>query len=178
MDLSSLMSLGQLGLGLFGSLVSRNAYNRQATLYEEQGALNRQLGRFNAEVSERTGLESVKAITEQTKKVLGEQALAFSNRGISLEGSPMFVLGETVTMGSKQAQEAYFNAEVQKVNALYASYGATSTASAQSESARGNAMVRSFDIFKGFLQGAKVMKSSMVVNDSKNIFDISTWSIR
>ncbi len=125
-----------VGLGLFGSSSSSKASKRQAAIYEEQARLNRQIGAFNAQISEASGIEAVNAIAKQTKRTLGEQKVAFSNRGISLEGSPMFVLGDTLTMGSEKAQEAYFNSQVQKINYQYAALGATATATARAEEAK------------------------------------------
>lgn len=180
MDLSSILALGQFGLGLFGTFSGRNAYNHQATVYEEQAALNKQIGLFNAEVAERTGVESVKAIAKHTKRLVGEQMVSFSNRGITMEGSPMFVLGDTVSMGSQQAQEAYFNAEVNKVNALYRAYGASTEASARAESAKGSAMAKSLDIFNQFMEGAKMLKlsaSSKSTTGKPTIFDIEALKI-
>jgi len=170
MDLGTIMQLGNFAMGLFGSFSARNTYNRQAAHYEREAALNSQIGAFNAEVAERTGSESVAAIAHQTKKILGAQRNEFARRGISMEGSPMFVMGETITMGSKQAQEAYFNAQVRKTNALYASYGATATASANAERAHGGAMQENFNIFKQFKQGAQNLRSSMAIQENQQSF--------
>jgi hypothetical protein len=175
MDLGSIMNLGNFALSLFGAFRSRNASNRQATIYEEQAALNRRIGQFNAEIAEKAGIESVQAVAQQTKRLLGAQMVAFSHRGISLEGSPMFVLGDTLTMGSKQAQEAYFNAEVSKTNYLYGAQSAVAQASSAAESARFKAMSSSLDIFKSFLQGAQMLKSQASIGG--DIFSPSSWRV-
>lgn len=114
-------ALGFLNIaaGVFGSVRGIEVSREQEGYYMRQAEINRQIGQFNYEVSMRQGKESVDAIATATRRLLGEQRASFAGRGIDLEGSPMMILGETLTMGSKQAQEAYFNAEVQATNALY-----------------------------------------------------------
>jgi hypothetical protein len=179
MDPSSIASLGNFALNLFGLFNSKNESDRQATLYEQQAALNRQIGAFNAEVAQRSGVEAVNAVALQTKRLVGEQLLSFANRGISMEGSPMYVIGDTITMGSKRAQEEYFNSEVKRINYLFAAQGASATASAAAESASYHSLSKSVDIFKTFLEGAKLMKSSSQRdNDNKaSIYNSATWLI-
>jgi hypothetical protein len=182
MELSTILALGNFGMGLFGAFSSKNASNRQASIYEEQSALNRQIGAFNAEIAEKTGVEAVRAIAQQTKRVIGQQMVAFANRGITMEGSPMLVLGETLTMGSKHAQETYFNAEVKKINYLYAAQGASANAASAAESATAKATSSTIDIFKQFTEGAKLLQSSLssgVTNsgDKSSIFNNATWMI-
>jgi hypothetical protein len=160
MDLGTIMQLGSFGLGLFGSFSSRNAANRQATYSEQEAALNRRIGAFNAEIAERTGAESVQAIARQTKRTIGAQKNEFARRGISMEGSPMFVMGDTLTMGSKQAQEAYFNAQVNKINALHGAYKYSSADMKRAEDSRMSAMSSNIDIFKQFIEGARGINSA------------------
>jgi hypothetical protein len=119
MDLGILTGAVNVGIGLFGAFKAAQQSRRQQSFYEEQASVNRAIGAFNAEVAVRTGEEAVEGTALMTRKLLGQQRAAFAGRGISLEGSPMMLLGETITMGSKQAQQAYFNAEVQAVNAKY-----------------------------------------------------------
>lgn len=159
MDLSSILSLGGFGLGLFGSFKSAQISRKQASIYEEQAELNRQIGSFNAAVSELSGIKAVEGMAQQTKRMIGEQKVAFSNRGITLEGSPMLVLGDTLTMGAEKAQEEYFNAQVQKINYQYAAIGATATATSHAEEAR----------YKGLsstITAAKQIMGSPIISES------------
>jgi hypothetical protein len=156
---SGFTALASTAVGMFSAFQSSEAAERQADMYNQQAALNRGVGAFNVLTAQRNGVESVKGVALQTKRLLGEQMVSFSNRGISMEGSPMYVLGDTLTMGAQHAQEQYFNAEVQKINYEYAAEGASATAMANAENARYKAMSSTLDIFRTFVDGAKTMGS-------------------
>jgi hypothetical protein len=132
----AVLGLGSFGLGLFGLSQSRKAYKRQEQHYNQQEEMNRQIGAFNAQVAERVGAENAAAIAMQTKRTLGEQRVEFARRGVSMEGSPMFVMGETMTMGAKQVQQAYFDGQVNKINAQFNAYTASSHDMARADNAR------------------------------------------
>jgi len=85
----------------------------------------------------------------------------------------MFIVGDTLTMGSKKAQEAYFNAQIQKTNYQYAAAGASSTAAANAENAAFKAKSETFNIFSRILNGAQTVPQMI-----GNIFDSKTWGIR
>ncbi len=159
MDLGDIFSLGSFGLNLFAHKKSREAYRKQENSYNQQAELNKQIGAFNAEVAERTGDETVYAIVQQTKKLLGKQIVEFSNRGIELEGSPMLVLGETLTMGKAEAQSAYFNAQVNKINYQFGAMGATATARNAAEQAKYGAMSSMVNMMNSVKDGYNLMKS-------------------
>lgn len=138
MNLDSIFSLGSFGLNLFSNAINVRNYRKQENYYLRQAEINRRLGAFNAEVAERTGTESMYAIAQQTKKLLGSRIAEMSNRGITLEGSPMFVLGEIETMGRAEAQNAYFNSQVSKINAIFSAEGATNNMINAGEQAHSN----------------------------------------
>ena len=177
MDFGSIAAIGSFAVGLFGAARSRNAANRQSDYYDREAALNRRIGAFNAEIAERIGAESVRGIAQQTKRILGAQKNEFARRGIAMEGSPMFVMGETITMGSKTAQEAYFNAQVNKVNAYHSAYRASAADMARAEDARMSAMTSNIGIFQQFLGGARAVTwafgafKSESGNSGKSFFD-------
>jgi hypothetical protein len=146
MDFSTLVGLGQVGLGLFGAFKGRQQSQDQESFYDIQTTINKGIGTFNAEVSLRTGTESVNGIALMTRKLLGEQRATFAGRGISLEGSPMILLGETVNMGKKQAQEAYFNSEVQAINARANTLGAVSRSENLANAAKFNTLTNTINM--------------------------------
>jgi hypothetical protein len=181
MDFGTVIAIANVAMKMYSLFNSKNASDRQVAEYDQQAALNRQIGAFNAEVAQRSGVEAVNAIALQTKRVVGEQMVSFANRGISMEGSPMYVIGDTLTMGSKRSQEAYLNSEVQRINYLYAAQGASATASAAAESASYKSLGKTVDIFKSFVEGAKLMNSmnSSGQDDAvkQSIFDHGRWMI-
>ncbi len=122
------LGLASVGLGLYGAFRGRQLSGRQEAHYQEQAELNRRIGAFNAEIAIRNGKEQAQGIAEMTRKLLGTQRALFAGRGLKMEGSPMMVLGETFTMGVKQAQEAIFNSEVEAENARYNSVSTVSRA--------------------------------------------------
>lgn len=173
MDLGDIFSLGSFGLDLFSHAKSRKAYRKQENSYNQQAELNRQIGAFNAEVAERTGEETVYAIVQETKKLLGKQIVEFSNRGIELEGSPMLVLGETATMGKAEAQNAYFNAQVNKINYQFGALGATATARNAAEQAKYGAMSSMVNMMNSVKDGYNLMRS-MFKSSTLNSSDLSS----
>lgn len=171
-DFGILSNLASVGLGLFGAFSSAKGSHQQQSFYEEQAALNRQIGAFNAEVAMRTGTESVDAIAQMTRKMIGQQRASFASRGISLEGSPMMILGETLTMGSKKAQEAYFNAEVQATNARYNMQATVSKANNLADAASYKSLTNTIDMAKQLMSLSSVNKyqESTGVAPDFNIF--------
>lgn len=159
---------------LYGAVTSRNAYNKQADVYEEQARLNREIGSFNAQVAVRTGNEAATNIFKQTQRLVGDQMAAYTKRNVALEGSSLFVIGDTIAMGSDQAQEAYFNAEVSRVNALYGANQAAMNAKAHAESARGLAKSKTLEIFSSLTNAYTGYKSG---EDNKSIFDIGQMKV-
>ncbi len=167
MDLSDILSLGSFGLTLFSNISQRNEYRRQENSYLQQAELNKRIGQLNAEVAERTGTETMYAIVNQTKKMLGSNIVAWSNRGVELDGSPMLVLGEIATMGQAEAQNAYFNAQVQKINYQLNANQAVSSAMNSAEQAKYGAfssMIQSAMTVKRGLDLAKSMMASSNLN--------------
>jgi hypothetical protein len=148
MDFGTLVGLSQVGLGLFGTFKARQQSLQQQSFYNEQASVNRALGAFNAEVALRTGEETVEGIALMTRRLLGQQRAAFAGRGISLEGSPMMLLGETITMGAKQAQQAYFNSEVQAVNARHNAVTAVAKNENAADFAKFNALTNTIGMAK------------------------------
>lgn len=158
-DLSSIFSIGSLGLNLFANVSSRNASKASENSYLQQAEINRQIGALNAEAANRAGTESMYSIIAQTKKMLGSQIVAFSNRGIDLEGSPMMVLGETATMGQAHAQQALFNARVNAINYELGAQSAIGNAMHYAETSKYNAATSMMNTVTGVADGYKMMKS-------------------
>ena len=158
-DLSSIFSLGRIGLSLFANVSSRNASKASENSYLQQAEINRQIGALNSEAANRAGTESMYAIIAQTKKMLGSQIVEFSNRGIDLEGSPMMVLGETATMGQAHAQQALFNARVNAINYELGAQSSVSNAMHHAETAKYNAASSMMNAVTGVADGYKLMKS-------------------
>jgi len=172
MDFGVLGNLASVGIGLFGAFGSVSKSRDQQSFYEEQSALNRQIGAFNAEVAMRTGIESVDAIAQMTRRLVGQQRASFAGRGISMDGSPMMILGETITMGSKKAQEAYFNAEVQATNARYNMLSAVSKADNLASQASYRSLSNTIDMAKQLMSLSNIgeYQKSTGVAPNFNIF--------
>ena len=174
MDFSPLLGLAQAGLGLFGAFRARQESSRQQSYYEEQSSINKTLGAFNAEVAMRTGSESVDGIAMMTRRLVGQQRAAFAGRGISLEGSPMMLLGESITMGKKQAQEAYFNAEVQAVNARYNTAGIVSKNENLALSAKYNVLTNTINMAQQLMSLSNISQYQKSTGVAPN-FNIFKW---
>lgn len=159
MEIGDIFSLGKFGMGLFSSSKAKKGYKEQAKEYEGQDVLNRQIGALNAAVVEYTGEETVSAILLETKKLMGAQRVMFARNGIEMSGSPMFVLGETFTMGSKRAQEAYFNMKIDKINKRYGAIEASAVARGNADRSRWNAKSESLNIFKQVIEGTKMIRA-------------------
>jgi hypothetical protein len=172
MDFGTILGLTNVGLGLFGAFKAREQSLKQQSYYDEQSEINRSIGAFNAEVELRTGAEAAEGIALMTRKLLGQQRAAFAGRGISLEGSPMMLLGETVTMGSKQAQQAYFNAEVQAVNAKYNAISAVSRNRNAADAAGYNALTNTINLARQLtsLSSISDYRENTGVSPNFNIF--------
>lgn len=141
-------------------------YEDQERHYQEQMELNRKIGAFNADIAERSGMESMFSILTQTKQVLGKQVSEMRGRGVELDGSPMLVLGDTITMGTAEAQSAYFNAQVQKENYKLGAQNAVNQAASAAQSAhfgatsaRYNSMNEKLSMFGSIFDGLKLFAS-------------------
>jgi hypothetical protein len=177
--LSEALGLASVGLSLFGAMSAADASDRQAEEWEEQKAVNRAIGAFNMQVAQRQGTMAVNAVIQQTKQIVGKQLVSFANRGITMEGSPLYVIGNTITMGSQKAQEEDFNAQVRKKNYEFQMESGVANANAMAENARYRSLSSTMDIFKGFIEGARLIKSmaSAPAVQKSSIFDNATWMI-
>lgn len=173
-SLGNLMSLGSLAANLFANDRRRSIYRKQSGYYEWEAQLNRDIGALNAQAAQYSGEQAVSAIAAQTKKILSRQLVEFSNRGIELDGSPMFVMGEAETMGSRAAQNAYFNAQVEKLNYLYKAEAAVRAAKNKAEESQYSSYSSMIDGIKGMKQGLDLAKS--VLRNSAQDTDSSTPS--
>lgn len=169
MDLQSIFSLGSFGLNLFSNISKKNAYRAQENTYVQQAEINRKIGLLNAEVADRTGTETTYAIIRQTKKMLGSNIVAWGNRGVSLEGSPMLVLGEIATMGEAEAQNAYFNAQVQKINYQLNTSQVVNSAISGAEQAKYGAFSSMIQSAMSLKQGFDMVKSMMASSNLNNM---------
>lgn len=165
------------GISLYGQYEASKAASQQAADYQVQAEINRQIGLFNAEVAEMTGQAAVSAIAEQTKKIMGQQRVAFARSGVEMVGDPNFVLGNTYYMGQQKAQEAYFNAQVQKINALHNSQNAVSANKSASSQATYQALSNTISIFDTITDTVKSISSLSKLNSPTmaappNIFNL------
>ena len=158
-SIGTIMSLGSFAINLFANNRKRQLYQQQQGYYEWEAEINRRIGQLNAQAAEYSGKQAVSAIAAQTKKILGKQLVEFSNRGIELEGSPSFVMGETETMGSREAQNAYFNAQVEKLNYQYRAKAAAMGAQNRADEAKYGSYASMIDSIKGMKDGFQLMNS-------------------
>lgn len=120
MGLMSLITAGAGAvMGFIGNNNKRKAAQEQERNYREQQRAALEVGDFNAAGIRITGTiqakEQLRAIDVTKKKAIN----TFRARGISLEGSPMFVLGDIDLMGDRQVQETLFNTAVNRYNAIF-----------------------------------------------------------
>ncbi|NCB00834.1 MAG: hypothetical protein EOM67_01535 [Spirochaetia bacterium] len=172
METADILSMGEWGLSLFSRNKARKQYKSQESAFKEQAALNMHIGAFNAAVAEHAGEEESTAIFNETKRIYGEQRVKFAQMGIEMSGSPMFVMGETLSMGMKKYQESKFNTNVNMMNTRYAAIAATSTAKANAESARWGARGENVNIFKDVLQGVKMLSSMASSGGGLDVFGL------
>lgn len=158
-SVSNIMSLGSFAVNLFANNRKRQLYQQQQGYYEWEAEINRKIGQLNAQAAEYAGNQAVSAIASQTKKILGKQLVEFSNRGVELEGSPLFVMGETETMGSREAQNAYFNAQVEKLNYQFRAEAAARGAQNRADEAKYGSYASMIDSMKGMKDGFQLMNS-------------------
>lgn len=159
MDLSDIVNLGAIGTNLFANAKVKTLSKRQQVAYYREAELNRRIGALNSEAAERTGLLAVQTIQEHTKRVMNAQVNIFRNRGIELEGSPMLVLGETVTTGEKQAKEAMFNAMVKQYNYQLSAETAAQHAMNNAERTQMKAMQSNLNMLGGVYKGLTAINS-------------------
>lgn len=169
MELSTICSFVTGGLGFLSAFKKRSLYSEQASSYERQAEINRQIGAFNARAADIKTAETIQTYALNTRNVMDQQLLSFSNRGISLEGSPMLMLGETMTMGSKQAQEAAFDIQVKKINYQFAAQSAIAEANAKREIADYGAKSATTDIITQTLQSWGLVKSAEATGKAPSI---------
>jgi hypothetical protein len=158
-SLDELLNLGSIATRLITSQKAKGISKQQESAFLREAVLNKRIGIFNSEVANRTGMASVIGIMHETSSIMGKQIMAFSNRGISLEGSPMMVLGETVAMGEKRAQEAMFNADVQAINYRFHAEIAEQHALNGAEKAKASAMMQNINQAKTTMDSLKLLSS-------------------
>lgn len=167
-----IFALGEVGLSVFSRNKARQGYKEQEASYSEQAALNQNIGAFNARVAEIVGRETCSAINTETRRMIGEQRARFAQMGISMSGSPMFVMGDTLTMGNKKVQEAQFHTEVDKTNHFYAALSATATAKANANQAKWGARSENVNIIRDVMQGMKMMNAGSSAGALPDIFSM------
>lgn len=169
MNFSNLVSAG---LGLFGAFSSTKGSREKQSFYDEQASINKAIGAFNAEVAVRSGNASVSAIAQMTRRLVGEQRALFAGRGITLEGSPMMIIGDTITMGAKKAQEAYFNSEVEATNARYNMLSTVSKANSLASESKYNTISNTVGMARQLMSMSEISKykESTGVEPTYNIF--------
>lgn len=179
MNFTDIVGLGSIALNLFSTNRKRSIYRSQQNDYEMQAEINRRIGAFNAQVAEMTGTQNAYIAAEQTRRLLGEQINTLTAKGITLSGSPLFVLGDTKTMGERRVQEAYFNAHVAKTNYEYAALSATQAARSRAEEAKYGQYGAMLDTVKGVYNGANLLKSmfkSSPLNSSSSAVPIPSMT--
>jgi hypothetical protein len=169
MNISALMALGNFGLSMFGAFRARSISNRQEEFFNRQADFNMAVGEFNAQVAERSGYENAVTIAEQTREVLGAQIAEFNRRGISIEGSPQFILSKTVNIGRRGAKNAFFDAEVAAYNARQNAANAASQARMNAVQAGSMAMNQTFNIFRTMLSGMNIMRSQSYLQANQSL---------
>lgn len=177
------LGLFSLGVNLWGSNKARAAAEQQSADYQIQAEINRQIGAFNAQVAEITGEDAVSAIADETSKLIGKQKVAFARHGIEMVGTPYFVLGETYRMGLKKAQQAYFNAQVQKINAQHTAATAVAASKASASNYSYQALSHTLNLFQNFMDGVQMVQSHIGANatpsqNPPNIFSLEAQAER
>jgi len=147
--------------GLFGANNARNAAKKQQAHYEEQARLNRAMGEFNVKAIRQTGQEMSIGAAKATRSMISAQRAIFSGRGITTEGSPMMVMGETASMGLQKIQNIYFSSQVQEVDARYRAQAAVAQAENAAEGANYQAKQSTMQMVKMALGGANIINDHL-----------------
>jgi hypothetical protein len=166
MDITSLMALGNFGLSLLGASRAKALADRQEAFYNREASFNAAVGEFNAQVAARSGYENAVTISEQTKEVLGMQLAEFNRRGVSLEGSPQFILAKTVNTGLRGAKNALFEAGVTAYNARQNASNIASQGRMMASQAGAESMNQTFNLFRTMVSGMNVLKGSSYLGNS------------
>jgi hypothetical protein len=136
--LGAVLGLGGLATGLFAKSKQRQAYDQQAAQINILQARTQSEMVFNQQVAEKTGIEGVDAILEATNQQISQTLVDFSTRGVLLDGSPMIILGKIEDMGTKKAQQFYFNTKVDAINRQSAGIAQLANYQAQKIAAKSN----------------------------------------
>ena len=166
--LSTLFNIGSFAMNMFANQRKGALSRDQSSFYEWEAALNERIGDLNAKATEFTGEQAISAIAAQTKAIMSKQIVEFSNRGIELDGSPMLIIGDTYTMGSKHAQNISFNSQVQKANYMLQANVAVNAAKAKAEEAKFAAYGSMVDSVKGVMSGFNLLNSAMKLSSPLN----------
>lgn len=177
------LGLLSLGVNLWATNEAKSAAQQQSADYELQAEINRQIGAFNAQVAEITGEDAVAAIADETAQLLGRQRVAFARHGIEMVGTPYFVLGDTYRMGQRKAQQAYFNAQVQKINAQHTADTAVASSKASASNYSYQALSHTLNLFQNFMDGVQMVQSHIGANSTPstnppNIFNLESQAER
>lgn len=151
---SAITGIVGLGMSLFGHHQSRKAYKQQAGQIAEQRKLNEEVAAFNKSVMEQMYPETVEAIKLETRNAMARQLIAFAHSGADpSKSSPYMVFGETLRMGTKRLQEAYFNYNVDLKNEEFRAKGVLNSLDSEAINARYNARRASLGMFQAGIDG-------------------------
>ena len=93
-----------------------NSYNG---VIGQKSRLNESLGHFNSEISSKTKNKVNRSVGQRINKMLMEYRCSIFGSESAMKGSPMFVTGNTLTMGNEASQEQFFDDEIKDINQKY-----------------------------------------------------------
>ena len=115
--LSTIFSLGRIGVGISNTMDNRREISRQRGMYEQQMAINSQHAEFNERVAVRAGRIKSAQVIDQTATLVSYISNKAASRGLDPEGSSTTLGVElATTVGLQAAYETMFDTEVQIAN--------------------------------------------------------------
>lgn len=139
--LSTAMSAIGTGVSAFGSYQQgqyQAALSRQSALYTQQMAQrNKAMADFQAAQTRKAGLEQGSLIQDRAKQLLGKQIAGYGAAGVTSEGSPLEVMGQTMGEYERDTHNAILNANYNAWRTTQA--GETSLLQGEAEASRYNA---------------------------------------
>lgn len=99
-------------LQVIGTVVSAIGALQSASSQRDAANYNARVAADNAVVARQQGEADAARLRRQSVKTLGDMRAAFAANGISLEGSPLDVLGDSASQFELDIQNATYNAEL------------------------------------------------------------------
>lgn len=156
------IAVGSTVVSLTGAYLAYDAQKDAAKVAEKTGEYNAQLQRNQAQTDALVAEENMRRKARENASFLARQRAALAVNGLSMEGTPLAILGETVTTlerdlmdisyrATEENKASIFNAENTSLAGKAAATGLRNQAIASAASSVGST-VTSYGKSRGYLQ--------------------------